>query len=179
VSESVELARVAAPRATGIVNAVLRRLARAGEPVVPDFDREPLAWLTTAGSLPHWLARRWLSRLGAATARARAEAFLRPPPVVFRVNPRLPDADDPRRAAGVVAAPVSVPGAREARGGALGGRALDGIAYAQDQGAQMIAHLAARTSGRVLDACAAPGGKSTLLADLGPGAQVVASEISP
>jgi len=179
VSESVELARRAAPRATGIVNAVLRRLAREGPPPLPDFEREPLAWLTTAGSLPGWLAERWLSRLGPAGARARAEAFLVPPPTVFRLNPRVADADARLRAAGVVAVPLVVPGALEAREGALGSLALEGIAYAQDQGSQMIAHLAARESGRVLDACAAPGGKSTLLADLGPRARIVAGEISP
>jgi 16S rRNA (cytosine967-C5)-methyltransferase len=43
----------------------------------------------------------------------------------------------------------------------------------------MIAHLAARPRGRILDACAAPGGKSTLLADLGAEACVIAAELSP
>jgi 16S rRNA (cytosine967-C5)-methyltransferase len=178
VSESVELARVAAPRATGIVNAVLRRLSRQGPPALPDFEREPLAWLTTAGSLPRWLAERWLSRLGPAVARARAEALSQPPPIVFRLNPRVTDADARMGAAGVAAAPLAVPGAMEVSEGALGGLAAEGVAYAQDQGSQMIAHLAARESGRVLDACAAPGGKSTLLADLGPSARVVAGEVS-
>jgi len=179
VSESVELARVAAPRSTGIVNAVLRRLAREGPPPLPAFESDPLAWLTSAGSLPPWLAERWLTRLGPATARARAEAFLLPPPTVFRLNPRVAEAGTRLREAGVAAAPLAVPGALEAREGALGRLALEGVAYAQDQGSQMIAHLAARERGRVLDACAAPGGKSTLLADLGPQAQVVAGEIAP
>ena len=67
VSESVELARESAPRATGLVNAVLRRLAREGPPVFPDAVTDPLGWLTTAGSLPRWLATRWRARLGPAT----------------------------------------------------------------------------------------------------------------
>jgi 16S rRNA (cytosine967-C5)-methyltransferase len=157
----------------------LRRLAREGPPPLPDFERDPLAWLTTAGSLPRWLAARWLSRLGPATARARAEAFLLPPPVVFRLNPRAAEAEARVREAGVVAAPLAVPGALEVLEGTLTGLALEGVAYAQDQGSQMIAQLAARATGRVLDACAAPGGKSTLLADLGPAARVVAGEIAP
>lgn len=179
VSESVDLAHLAAPRAAGIVNAVLRRLAREGPPALPDPDQEPLAWLTTAGSLPKWLAVRWLKRLGAERARARASALLETPPVVFRLNPRVADAEARLAAAGVVSAPLVVPGAQVVREGALGALAAEGVVYVQDQGSQAIAHLAARPAGRLLDACAAPGGKSTLLADLGPEAVVIASEVSP
>jgi 16S rRNA (cytosine967-C5)-methyltransferase len=179
VSESVEIARAVAPRATGIVNAVLRRLAREGAPAIPDPEKEPLRWLTSVGSLPRWLAKRWLSRLGAEVARARATALLEAPPIAFRVNPRADDVERRLIEAGVVASPLAVPGARRAREGAIGALALEGLVYAQDQGSQMIAHLAARDRGLVLDACAAPGGKSTLLADLGRDAQVVAGEISP
>ncbi|HEV7499745.1 MAG TPA: transcription antitermination factor NusB [Vicinamibacteria bacterium] len=179
VSESVDLAHALAPRASGIVNAVLRRLAREGLPAVPDPDKQPLAWLTTAGSLPRRLAARWLARLGPEVARARAAALLETPPVVFRTNPRIADAEARLAQAGVVSEPLAVPGARVVREGGLGALATEGIVYAQDQGSQMIAHLAARPSGWVLDACAAPGGKSTLLGDLGPAAQVVAGELSP
>jgi 16S rRNA (cytosine967-C5)-methyltransferase len=179
VSESVELARAVAPRATGIVNAVLRRLAREGAPAAPDPQKDPLGWLTTVGSLPRWLAERWLDRLGPEVARARAAALLEPPPVAFRVNPRARDVEARLAAAGVVVTPLTVPGARRAREGAIGALAAEGLVYVQDEGSQMIAHLAARESGAILDACAAPGGKSTLLADLGPGARVMASEVSP
>lgn len=179
VSESVELAREVAPHATGLVNAVLRRLAREGAPPVPEAERDPLGWLTSAGSLPRWLAERWLARLGSETARARATALLETPPVVFRVNPRAGDIEARLTAAGVLAAPLVVPGARIAREGTIGPLASEGIVYLQDQGSQLIAHLAARPGGRLLDACAAPGGKATLLADLGPRAQVIAGEVSP
>ena len=179
VSESVELAREVAPRATGLVNAVLRRLAREGAPPEPDAQADPLAWLTTVGSLPRWLAERWLARLGAETARARAAALLETPPVVFRVNPRTTDAEARLAGEGVVAEPLTVPGSRRLREGSLAGLATEGIVYAQDQGSQMIAHLAAQPGGWVFDACAAPGGKSTLLADLGPEARVLAADLSP
>jgi 16S rRNA (cytosine967-C5)-methyltransferase len=179
VSESVELAREVAPRATGLVNAVLRRLARDGAPPPPDPGADPIGWLTTVGSLPRWLAERWVKRLGADTARARAAALLETPPVVFRINPRVPDAEARLAREGIVADPMAVPGTWLLREGSLGHLAAEGVVYAQDQGSQMIAHLAARPGGWVFDACAAPGGKSTLLADLGPQTHVIAADVAP
>ena len=178
VSESVELAREVAPRATGLVNAVLRRLARDGPPPEPDPQADPMGWLTTVGSLPRWLAQRWLARLGPETARARAAALLETPPVVFRLNPRVRGVEARLAAEGVVARPMIVPGAWHLQEGTLTTFAAERIVYLQDQGSQMIAHLAARPRGRILDACAAPGGKSTLLADLGAEARVFAAELS-
>ena len=179
VMESVELARTAAPRSAGLVNAVLRRLAREGEPPAVDPREDPLRWLTTTGSLPAWLARRWAERLGPAVAVARAQAFLERPPSVVRLNPRVDDPLSRLAAAGLEVRPLAVPGAWEARGPAIPRLSTEAVVYVQDQGSQLVAHLAA-TPGIVLDACAAPGGKTTLLADLGGGAaRVVAAEVSP
>ncbi len=178
VSESVDAVRAHAPRATGLVNAVLRRLAREGAPPEPDPARDPLAWLTRAGSLPSWLAERWLARLGAERAIARARAFLEEPPAAFRFNVRLPDGEARAREAGLDPEPMSVPGAWRARAGRPSDLAAEGVLHLQDQGSQLVAHLAAGP-GRVLDACAAPGGKATLIADaLGPDVLVVAGERS-
>jgi 16S rRNA (cytosine967-C5)-methyltransferase len=179
VSESVELAREVAPRATGLVNAVLRRLAREGAPPDPDAQKDPIGWLTTVGSLPRWLAERWVAGLGPATAIARAAALLETPPVVFRINPRVRDAEARLGGEGIVAEPMMVPGSWRLREGSLAGLTAEGIVYVQDQGSQMIAHLAAQPGGWVFDACAAPGGKSTLLADLGATARVLAADLSP
>lgn len=178
VSESVDLARAEAPRAAGFVNAVLRRLAREGAPPEPDAVQAPLRWLTTIGSLPEWLAERWLARLGAADAVARARVFESVPPTVVRLNPRMVDAAARVAEAGIALEPLRVPGAWQATGDAPIALAAAGVLYVQDQGSQMIAHLAAR-DGRVLDACAAPGGKSTLLADLGgPRTCIIAADVS-
>jgi 16S rRNA (cytosine967-C5)-methyltransferase len=178
VAESVDLARASAPRSAGLVNAVLRRLSREGPPAPPDEKTDPLAWLATVGSLPRWLAERWLERLGPEAAVARARAFLERPPVVLRLNPRVPDARARAEEAGLEMRALVVPGAWEARGAAVAPLAADGIVYVQDQGSQLVAHLAA-SPGKVLDACAAPGGKSTLIADLGgAGSRVIAAEVS-
>jgi 16S rRNA (cytosine967-C5)-methyltransferase len=179
VAESVELARQEAPRTTGLVNAVLRRLSREGAARAPDPDREPVAWLTSEGSLPPWLADRWVRRLGAAAAVARARAFLEEPPTAFRFNPRVPDVEARVIAAGVEPRRLPVPGAWEADAAArLIPLAADGAVYLQDQASQLVAHLAAGHGVR-LDACAAPGGKALLMADLaGAQGRVVAADAS-
>jgi len=178
VNEAVDLARATEPRAAGFVNGVLRRLQREGAPAEPDAVKDPRAWLVTYGSLPGWLAERWLERAGAAAAVARARALLQPPSVHLRLNPRVPDAPARLETAGVRVQPGGVPGSLTLLEGRLTPLIEDGVAYAQDEGSQLVAQLAA-AEGLVLDACAAPGGKSLLLADLGKGAtRVVAAEVS-
>ncbi|MFI5005928.1 MAG: transcription antitermination factor NusB [Solirubrobacterales bacterium] len=179
VSESVTLVRSTRPKAAGFVNAILRRLAREGPPAEVDAVAEPREWLTTAGSLPSWLADRWLARLGPAIAVARARALLREPPVFFRPNPRVPDAMARAQEGGLAPRPALVPGAWVATSGHIAALAREGVVYPQDEGSQLVAHLAAG-HGRVLDACAAPGGKATLMADLaGEDCRVVAAELAP
>ncbi len=178
LSESVELARTVEPRATGFVNAVLRRLQRQGPPAEPDARVDPQLWLTTWGSLPAWLAERWLHRLGPERAIARARALLTPPATHFRLNPRVAAAPRRLEEAEVRFLPTWVPGALRLLEGRLTPLAEEGVVYAQDAGSQLVAHLAA-SPGRILDACAAPGGKSLLLADLGaPATRIVAAELS-
>ncbi len=177
VSESVELARRVEPRSAGFANAVLRRLQREGPPPEPDPVADAAAWLTSVGSLPAWLAERWLGQLGPGPAVARARALLVAPPTHVRLNPRVPDAGAQVRAAGVELRPTAVPDALEAEGPVVG-LAERGLLYVQDAASQLVARLAA-AEGLVLDACAAPGGKSLLIADLGgPRARVVAAELS-
>ncbi len=179
VHEAVTSSRAVRPRGAGFVNAVLRRLAREGPRAFPDASVDPLGWLISEGSLPEWVARRWLTRLGPATAVARARDALQEPPRVFRPNPRIPDALERARQAGLDPLPLVLPGTFLARGGRPADLHGAGVIYIQDEQAQAIAHLAAGP-GRTLDACAAPGGKATLIADLiAPTGHAVAAEASP
>jgi 16S rRNA (cytosine967-C5)-methyltransferase len=178
LSESVDLARAVEPRAAGFANAVLRRLQREGAPPEPDANLDVMAWLTSFGSLPRWLAERWANGLGPVRAVERARALLDAPPVHFRTNPRRPAATL-LDAGGVRAQPAFVPGSLTLVEGRLSPFLESGIAYVQDVGSQLVGALAA-TEGTVLDVCAAPGGKSLLMADLGEGrTRVVAADASP
>jgi 16S rRNA (cytosine967-C5)-methyltransferase len=175
VSEAVDLVRAHAPAAGGFVNAILRRLGREGPRALPDPERQPLAWLTSAGSLPTWLAERWLARLGPQAAVARATALLEKPATTVRLNPRFPDATGRVAQAGITLRPLTLAGAFEASGPSAVPLAEEGVLYLQDEGSQVVGHLAS-TPGRILDACAAPGGKAMLMADLGADRVVYAGE---
>jgi len=179
VSESVDLARAGEPRGAGFVNAVLRRLQREGPPPEPAASDDPLAWLTTTGSLPRWLAARWVERHGVEETIARARTLLDPPPVHVHLNPRRHDAAARAEEEGVELAGTGVPGAWEVVRGRPAPLAAFGLLHVQDKGSQLVALLASRP-GRALDACAAPGGKSLLLSDrAGSDGLVVASDVSP
>ncbi len=180
VSQAVELARVVAPRAGGFVNAVLRALAREGAPPAPDRRREALAWLVQVGSLPAWLAARWLHALGAELACARAEAMAQTPPVGLRLTPASGDTHARATAAGLELSALPVPGAWRLASGDTTALQRDGLIYVQDMGSQLVAHLAADGGTPLLDACAAPGGKTLLAHErLGADACVVALERAP
>ncbi len=96
VSESVELAKqIGFASAGGFVNAVLRQLSRRREGLVfPDRDEDPLGYLVKWGSLPEWLAERWLDQLGSVEAAAMTEASTRPPPRTVRVSASTPCATE-------------------------------------------------------------------------------------
>jgi 16S rRNA (cytosine967-C5)-methyltransferase len=189
VGETVALAKRADHgRAAGYVNAVLRTLARAPRAAdIPAAAGDPAAHVAAAEALPRWIAEEWVEWLGPAEALALARAMNAPAPLAVRSPER--DALLVRaRAAGLLASPTprSPDGVLLERGsvGDLA-RAAGGLPFqVQDEGAQLATLFAAGElrgrRARVLDACAAPGGKAFHLAELlAPGSEVVAVEIHP
>ena len=183
VNESVKLVRVARVRsADTLVNAVLRRATRE-----PEFDpvsdiEEALDRIAVETSHPRWLIERWANAFGRDEAAALAQANNQTPTTSFRViNTRASETEIIQRirdAGGKVApSPVS-PKAWRAAGsfGVVQRLALEGLIYLQDEASQLVSHLLEAQPGEsILDACAAPGSKSTHLADLTNGQTFIVS----
>lgn len=189
VGETVALVKgVDHGRAAGFVNAVLRALARApSPPSPPPRSLDPAGHLAVSESLPRWLAEEWIAWLGEEEARGLAAAMNGPAPLTLR-SPRRGELVERLRAAGVAARPATrSPHGVVVEGGSVeqASRAAGGIPFqVQDESAQLVTlyaagDLAGRRA-RVLDLCAAPGGKAFHLAEiLGEGSEVVAVEIHP
>ncbi|GIW40627.1 MAG: ribosomal RNA small subunit methyltransferase B [Candidatus Binatia bacterium] len=175
VGETVEVAkRRGLRRATGFLNALLRRAAREGPRAVPlpDPEKEPVRYLGLAYSHPDWLVARWLSELGREETEALLRANNQEPPVTLRVN-RLESSVaaeiESFTRLGIVATPtrwspvgIRVEGYPVAR---LPG-ASQGRWSVQSEASQVVTLLVGAGPGeRVLDACAGRGAKSTHLAE--------------
>jgi 16S rRNA (cytosine967-C5)-methyltransferase len=194
VDDAVELTRRAgAARAAGFVNAVLRRILRpgfdAGLPARPG-DEDPGAWtryLATTLSHPAWLAERWMARHGVEAAERWARFNNSPAPLTVRVNTTrvsVEQAAADLAAAGVASEPCAhAPRALVVTSGNPMSTALyrDGLVALMDETSQLVGALAASAlAGTVLDACAAPGGKTLVLAcDMAGGARIVAADRRP
>jgi 16S rRNA (cytosine967-C5)-methyltransferase len=175
VDEAVRSVRAAgAERATGLVNAVLRRLAAEHARIAfPDPERDPLGFLTHALSLPAWLAARWLELFGPEEAAALARASNEAPPLVVRANRLRTDRDAllaelRRRFPEAAPCRFARDGIRLGRRGnpALDPAFLAGRLTVQDEASQLVGALVdPRPGERILDVCAAPGGKATALAE--------------
>ena len=176
IDDSVELAKQAGRRfASGMINAVLRQLSVA-PPV--HFSEETAAELALAHSHPVWVIERWASFFGLEAARAICRHDQRQPTLAIRIV--SPGGEDELAHAGIVLEPGELlTAARTVVSGDLTSTAafLEGRVRLQDEGSQLVAELAGCGSD-LLDCCAAPGGKTLILAERNPAARILACEIS-
>lgn len=176
ISTSVDLVARRAASAKGFVNALLRRAQRHGltpPPAAPEVER-----LGVLHSHPDWIVRMWLDELpgGAREVERLLEANNEAAPTCYRVlgsrqnalaalRGRGIDAESGRYASTSVVIPGPV-------------RRLDGVAVVQGEASQLVVEmLDPKPAERVLDACAAPGGKTAAIASrVGAAGSVVACD---
>lgn len=182
IDESVELTKKAGHHfASRMVNAVLRKFAATHLSFSNDAasDGKNLA-LATAH--PEWIVARWLVRYGPETSKKICLHGQQQPELHLRLSE--PTVATELTEAGVQIAPGHL--LTNARvlvaGDATATPALrENRARIQDEGSQLVAELAAVSAPKaekILDACAAPGGKTLVLAERFPAASFVACEIS-
>ncbi|MEI6667962.1 MAG: 16S rRNA (cytosine(967)-C(5))-methyltransferase RsmB [Acidobacteriota bacterium] len=188
VHDAVELCRhEGKASASGAINAILRRISRERDRLPMPDQSDPLEYLTVTLSHPRWIAARWLERLGFETACAWMRFNNQPAPVVVRANRLTTSPEqlvDALAAVGITTEPARYAAdALVVTGGHLlaSPLATSGQFIVQDESSQLVAALAGVGPGEVvLDACAAPGGKtSQMAADLGPTGRLVAADLRP
>jgi 16S rRNA (cytosine967-C5)-methyltransferase len=182
INESVELVKRARKRsAAPFVNAVLRKLT--GE-VSDDVERTPpvidgdsAEALAASSAHPMWLVERWIEGYGLGTTRELCRYDQCVPVTSIRL--RRPEAEEQLCSEGIELAPGAfLASARQVRKGDITGTSAfrRGGCVVQDEASQLVSALVGQ-GGRVLDCCAAPGGKTLAMADGNRDAGVVAVEL--
>ena len=183
VHHAVEQTKAVASKSeAGLVNAVVRKLALALA-VPPPPKVAPAEVLAEYFSHPDWLVKRWLVEFGADATRKLLEWNQRPATVYARwrgpEGEAAPDFLKPTPWAGF----YEVPSGQWSKVEPL---LKSGKIYLQDPGTRLAVELLAPQAGEtVLDGCAAPGGKSLLMADImkahstgsGPVGKIVAMDL--
>jgi len=175
VNESVKLAkRVKGRDWSGVVNGVLRNLIRQAEPQRPAISENPTQALSIQYSCPTWLTQRWIDRLGVNQAELVCQQSIRIPPLTLRTNTLRCSREElqqrlEKEGDAAILTNVSPLGLTLDKCGTLTTLKplQEGWCYVEDEAAQLVPRLLDVQPGhRVLDACAAPGGKATHLAAL-------------
>lgn len=172
--------------AAGAVNAILRRISRSHTRLPFPDATDPVAFLSVTWSHPSWLAERWIARMGFDTALAWARFNNTPAALTLCANTRRVSRD--ALAAALSGAGVDTRACAYAPDGLVvcGGNPLrttlarEGAFFVQDEASQVVGAFAAAlvAPGRVVDACAAPGGKTVqLAASVGEGGLLIAGDV--
>jgi 16S rRNA (cytosine967-C5)-methyltransferase len=183
INESVELVKRARKRsAAPFVNAVLRKLA-ASVPHVESaqhtISEASIEALAASSAHPPWLVERWTKAYGLDVAFRICRHDQSIPTTAIRL--RSPEAEAQLCAEGIELAPGALlASARRVQHGDITRTAAfrAGLCVIQDEASQLVAALVGHGA-RILDCCAAPGGKTLAIADGNPNAEVAAVDLRP
>ena len=184
IDESVELTKQSGHRfASGLVNAVLRKLSATGPAAI--LPEETAAELALAQAHPTWLVERWMRFYGLEVTRAICQHGQTQPTRTIRLVNSAAEAELIEAGLGLNPGALLAAARTVVSGDVTTTAAFrEGRVRIQDEGSQLIAELAAcstdldqkvRTIG---DICAAPGGKTLILAERNPEAHILACESS-
>lgn len=189
VNETVEMAkRYGGAKAAGLVNGVLREVLRKrNETMLPDPQVGPVRYLSVLWSHPEWLVKKWSDYFGKEEAAALLEGNNEESPVIVRANTLKGGRAEllekfHQRGIEAEQTDFSPQGIRLKSSGAVDELPgwKEGLFQVQGEASQLIGFLLSPQPGeRILDACAAPGGKTTHLAELmGDRGEVIATDVS-
>jgi 16S rRNA (cytosine967-C5)-methyltransferase len=173
IGESVELAKRAGETfAARMVNAVLRKLAR-----LPRVD-EPNESIAVEFAHPHWMVDRWQRFYGPELARSICVFDQEPAAICLRLVHANAEQALAEEGIEVTAGEFLRKARRVVSGDVIRSNAFQrGWVRIQDEGSQLVAELAGH--GRnILDTCAAPGGKTAILAGENPDSEILALDVS-
>jgi len=186
IDESVQLTKQSGHRfASGLVNGVLRKLAVPGP--VANFPEDSAVEVALAQAHSAWLVERWTKFYGLEAARTICRHGQLQPFRIVRFSHAAFEAELIESGVGLEPGAI-LTAARTVVSGDVSATAAyrDGRVRVQDEGSQLIAEFAAcatedssRKIETILDACAAPGGKTLILAERNPEARILACESRP
>lgn len=174
VNESVELAKKFRGKGgAGFVNAILRSVLRQGEEIPsPDFDQDPALHISVVHSHPLWLVQRWIKEIGIEKALLLCAFNNQISPLTLRTNTLKTNRQDlilKLKEQGLKPQPTlfSEDGIRLENPPPTSELPFwkEGLYLIQDEASQLVTSILDPKPGeRILDACAAPGGKTTHIA---------------
>jgi 16S rRNA (cytosine967-C5)-methyltransferase len=182
IHESVELVKRARKHsAAPFVNAVLRKLSERTEKVTLEMieNAKNAADLAVLSAHPSWLVERWARELGLESAKLICINDQSVPVTAVRLRDAQAEGELRREGIELAAGRLLSSARRIVSGDITKSKAFgDGRVVIQDEASQLVALLVGRGS-YLLDCCAAPGGKTAVLADRNPQATIFAAELHP
>ena len=177
IDESVELTKQAGHHyASRMVNAVLRKLSAAP---LTEFPKDSAADLALAYAHPVWLVERWVRFLGFDAAKEICRHGQHQPDLTVRLAGTATRSELARQGIALEPGRLLVATHIVASGEITTTTAFrEDRLRIQDEGSQLIAEVAGHGDA-ILDCCAAPGGKTLILAERSPEAHIIACEVSP